>query len=109
MKAYFLAGAEEDLKELRRYILQSFGEPVWRETYRQIKDTVRVLQTAPESGSVPQELAELHLGQYRQILSGMNRIFYEVREDALYIHIVCDSRRDMQTILRRRLLRPARP
>ena len=106
MKVYFLAGAEADLKELRRYILQNFGEVAWRDSYRKIKDSVRRLQTAPESGPIPDELADLHLSQYRQVVSGLNRILYEVRGNALYIHLVCDSRRDIKTLLNRRLLRP---
>ncbi len=105
MKVYFLAGAEEDLKELRRYILRTFGETAWQDSYRKIKDSVRVLQTAPESGSVPEELADLQLGRYRQLVSGLNRILYEIRADALYIHIICDSRKDMRTLLSRRLIR----
>ncbi len=108
MKVYFLADAEEDLKELRRYIQRSFGEPAWRETYQKIKNSLRALQSAPQSGSIPEELAVMNFHQYRQVISGMNRILYEIREDALYIHIVCDGRRDMRTLLNRRLVRPPR-
>jgi len=106
VKAHFLAGAEEDLKELRRYILRTFGEAAWADSYQKIRTSVRLIQTAPDSGSVPDELADLHSGRYRQVISGMNRILYEIRGEALYIHIVCDCRRDMQTLLSRRLLRP---
>jgi toxin ParE1/3/4 len=35
----------------------------------------------------------------------MNRIIYEVRQDILYIHIIVDARRDLKTLLIRRLLR----
>lgn len=105
MKVYFLHGAEEDLKDLRRYILRAFGELSWQDSYTKTKETIRLLQSTPESGSVPDELADLQIGRYRQLLSGMNRILYEIREDAIYIHIVCDSRKDMRTLLSRRLLR----
>ena len=105
MKVYFLAEAEQDLKELRRYILRTFGETAWADSYQKIKASVDLLQTAPDSGSIPDELADLQPGRYRQVISGMNRILYEIREDALYIHIVCDSRRDMRTLLSRRLVR----
>ncbi len=108
MKVYFLAGAEEDLKDLRRHILRNFGDAVWRESYRKIKESVTLLQSAPQSGFIPGELGDLNPSQYRQIISGMNRILYEIRGDALYIHLVCDSRRDMQTLLSRRLLRITR-
>ena len=47
----------------------------------------------------------LNLTQYRQILSGMNRIIYEVRQETIYIHAVCDTRKDMKTLLMKRMLR----
>lgn len=105
MRVYFLAGAEADLTELRRYLLQNFGETVWRDSYQKIKEAVSRLQTAPESSFIPDELAKLHLHQYRQTMSGMNRIVYETRGDVLYVHLICDARRDMQTLLSHRLLR----
>ncbi|MGB6009498.1 hypothetical protein [Castellaniella sp.] len=52
----------------------------------------------------PPELAELGLSQYRQTLSGMNRVIYEVQGDVLYVHIVCDTRKDLRSLLATRLL-----
>jgi len=47
------------------------------------------------------------LGRYLiKLLVGMNRIIYEVRDETLYIHIICDARRDLRTLLLRRVLRP---
>lgn len=108
MRAVFLAGAEEDLRELRRYLIKSFGMSTWQESYQKIKDAVRAIQTFPQGGSLPEELIDLGLQQYRQAISGMNRIIYEIREDVIYIHIVCDTRRDMRTLLSRRLMRVLR-
>jgi len=105
VRAVFLAAAEEDLHELRRYIVRRFGKASWQETLQGIKDSVRTIQAFPEGGAIPDELADLGLRQYRQVISGKNRILYEVRADVLYIHIVCDTRRDMRTLLSRRLLR----
>jgi hypothetical protein len=34
----------------------------------------------------------------------MNRIIYEQRGDALYIHIVCDARRELQGLLMKRII-----
>lgn len=105
MRAVFLEGAEEDLKELRHYFIKSFGKPTWQETYQKIKDSAQAIQTSPQGGSIPDELVDLGLQQYRQVVSDMNRIIYEAREAVIYIHIVCDTRRDMRTLLSRRLLR----
>lgn len=105
MRVVFLAEAEADLKDLRRYVVTSFGKPAWQETLQKIKDSVQTIQAFPHGGSVPDALADLAILQYRQVVSGMNRIIYEARDEVLYIHIVCDTRRDMRTLLARRLLR----
>lgn len=34
----------------------------------------------------------------------MNRIIYELRDRAVYVHVVCDTRRDLRAVLLRRLL-----
>ena len=59
----------------------------------------------PQLGGIPDELATLNLTQYRQILSGKNRIIYEVRQDAVYVHLIVDARRDLKEVLMQRLLR----
>lgn len=105
MKVVFLHDAEEDLKELRRYIVSKFGKDIWLETKAQIKTTTKSLAAFPQSGHIPDELAELGMAQYRQVIAGMNRIIYEVRGDLLYVHIACDTRRDLRDLLARRLLR----
>lgn len=106
MKVHFLPGAEEDLRDLRRYILRAFGNLTWQESYQKIKESVRLLRETPEIGSVPEELIDLQFDHYRQLVSGRNRILYEIRADAIYIHIICDDRRDMRSLLGRRLVRP---
>ncbi|WP_276808621.1 type II toxin-antitoxin system RelE/ParE family toxin [Castellaniella defragrans] len=107
MKAVFLPGAEADLRELRRYVLRKFGPHTGRESFEGIRTAVRAAESFTLAGRLPDELAELGLPQYRQIVAGMNRIIYETREDRLYIHIVCDTRRDLRGLLHRRLSRPS--
>ena len=105
LKVVILESAEHDLTELRRYIVKNFSLETWQNTYDKIKKVIRNLKTFPYTGSIPEELEKLNLSQYRQVISGMNRIIYEVRQDTLYIHIIVDGRRDMASLLTRRLLR----
>jgi plasmid stabilization system protein ParE len=100
-----LNSAKQDLKELKTYIINNFSAKTWRTTYTRIKEATRNLQKFPQTGSIPEEFLSLNLTQYRQILSGMNRIIYEVRQKVIYIHIIVDTRRDMNTLLTQRLLR----
>jgi len=104
MKVVFLKSAEADLKELRHYIIQNFGRDVWLKSYGKIKDSVAMIEDHPQMGRTPPELENLNIVQYRQVLSGMNRIIYEQRGDALYIHIVCDARRELQGLLMKRIV-----
>ena len=101
----FLHSAERDLLELRDYVGKNFGRIAWRTSYKQINHAVIRLKTFPLEGYVPDELASLNVTQYRQVVAGMNRVIYEVRGQMLYIHIVCDTRKDMLSLLTRRLLR----
>lgn len=105
LKVVFLQSAEQDLKELRAYIIRHFGKEIWQDSYSKIKASVGVVQTYPLGGGIPEEFESLNLAQYRQVVSGMNRIIYEVREETIYIHLICDSRKDMKSLLTRRILR----
>jgi len=104
VRIVFLRSAEQDLKVLRAYIVRNFGHSVWQACYSKIKDAVTGLKDFPLCGSMPDELQSLSLTQYRQVISGMNRIIYEYRQGTVYIHVVCDTRKDMLTLLRERLL-----
>lgn len=104
MNIVFLQSAETDLKDLRHYILKSFGKDVWQTSYGKIKEAVAMVQAHPRAGRMPAELESLNIAQYRQVLSGMNRIIYEVRAGTIYIHIVCDTRQDLQGLLLRRIV-----
>ncbi len=104
-KVVFLESAEYDLKELRNYIIHNFSLKTWKTTYSKIKTTVINLKEFPYSGSIPEELEKLNLDQYRQAISGMNRIIYEIRQNIVYIHIIVDSRQDLKQLLTKRLLR----
>ncbi|MET3496874.1 type II toxin-antitoxin system RelE/ParE family toxin [Variovorax boronicumulans] len=106
MKVVFLRSAEADLKDLKRYLLKNFGADTWAASYKKIKQSVAMIEAHPQAGRVPEELENLNTAQYRQVISGMNRIIYELRVDVAYIHVVCDTRRDLQGLLTRRLVGP---
>jgi len=100
-----LKSAEQDLRDLKRYLVKDFGMAVWQDNFDNLKATINNLKSFPFSGSIPDELQHINLAQYRQVITGKNRIIYEVRQTTLYVHIVVDNRRDMKTMLTRRLLR----
>ena len=105
MKVVILDSAEQDLKELRSYVVKNFSQATWLKTYSKLKESIRNLATFPLLGAVPPELESLNMNQYRQIISGMNRVIYEPRADAVYIYMIVDTRRDLETLLMQRLMR----
>ena len=106
MKAVFLQSARTDLQDIRRYVIAKFGPKAWRETSAKIRSDIGQLEAFPRNGHIPRELAELGFPNYRQILSGVNRIIYEIDDPMIYIHLIVDTRRDLKDVLARLLLRP---
>jgi toxin ParE1/3/4 len=105
MKVVFLESAELDIKELKAYVVKKFGKDVWATGYQEIKTIVTSVANGTITGKVPFELLDLNVQKYRQVLTTMNKIIYEVIDDTVYIHIVCDQRRDFATLLMQRLFR----
>jgi toxin ParE1/3/4 len=105
MKTVFLGSANHDLKELRRYIVDKFGGETWRETLSRIKNAVAQIEAFPYQGGTPPELMDLGLLGYYQVVSGMNRIIYQIDDETIYIHLIVDTRRDLKGVLAKRLFR----
>ncbi len=105
VKVVILQSAQEDLLDLKSYLIKKFDRAAWQDSYAGIKQAIARIETYPDVGRIPDELTALNLMQYRQSLSGMNRIIYELRGDTAFVHIICVMRMDLRTLLMRRLLR----
>jgi len=104
LKYRVLPTARIGIDELRSYIVRAFGWETWRQTSAQLQDTIAQIRQFPDSGHLPAEL-EGFVDAFRQVLSGKNRIIYQVRGDTVFIHLVIDTRRDLQALLQRIVLR----
>ncbi len=69
-----------------------------------IEEKFSSLSKFPERGVFPKELLSLGVREYRQIFFKPYRIIYRIAEKKVYIYLIIDGRRDMQTLLQRRLL-----
>ncbi|MFA5550895.1 MAG: type II toxin-antitoxin system RelE/ParE family toxin [Trueperaceae bacterium] len=103
-RVHFTKGAEADLLEISRYIRRRDGAGRAREALVRLQEMVALLETQPEAGSVPEELASLGITSYRQLVSPPYRIIYSHVGDHVYVLVVADGRRDFQSLLKRRLL-----
>ncbi|HKU00290.1 MAG TPA: type II toxin-antitoxin system RelE/ParE family toxin [Paraburkholderia sp.] len=105
LKYRILPTARIGIDELRSYVVRAFGWETWRQTSAQIQATITHVRQFPESSHVPAELEGFVDDNFRQALSGKNRIIYQVRDGIVYIHLVIDTRRDLQALLQRIVLR----
>ncbi|MBV4453899.1 MULTISPECIES: type II toxin-antitoxin system RelE/ParE family toxin [Pseudomonas] len=103
-KVVILQSAKNGLKDIRSYLTRQFSASAWQQSYDALKQTIRRLETQPYAGSIPEEIEKLNLSQYRQVISGMNRIIYEIRDQIIYVHIIADTRKNLQALLLRNLV-----
>jgi toxin ParE1/3/4 len=59
---------------------------------------------SPERGQLPRELSTLGIQEYRQVFFKPYRVIYRHIERRVIIYLIADGRRDMQSLLSRRLL-----
>ncbi len=98
------AGAEQDLESICEYIAQ-FDSPAQADhVLEQLVRAAQKLATYPERGSHPKELLTLGIREYRQVAFKPYRIIYRVLGNKVYVSLIVDERRDMQSLLARRLL-----
>lgn len=96
--------AMRDLEEICDYIDQQ-GEPGRVDSVlEQIEKAFSSLAEYPERGNYPAELLDLGIREYREIFSKPYRIIYRVMKNNVYVLLIADGRRDMPTLLQRRLL-----
>jgi plasmid stabilization system protein ParE len=96
--------ARDDLLEIREYLRMYQTSAFVKRVTEQIRDEVGSLRDWPSKGVYVRELEELQLDQYRELLAGQHRIIFERASEAFYVHIVCHASRDLDALLRRRLL-----
>ena len=104
MQIIWTNAARDDLIEIRAYLKRTQSPAFVRKVPEDIRDEVGSLKDCHSKGSYVQELEELQLDQYRELLAGQHRIIFERASEAFYVHIVCHASRGLDALLRRRLL-----
>ena len=97
------ADAERDLDELYDYIAGHDTPGNAAHVLDRIEEALERLSTFPERGAYPKELSALGIREYRQTFFKPYRMIYRVLEQRVYVYLIADGRRDMQTLLTRRL------
>jgi toxin ParE1/3/4 len=97
-------GAARDIEEIYRYISDTDSPENADTVLDQLLKVVHSLSRFPERGTFPRELIELGIKEYRQVLFKPYRVIYRMMGNQLFIYLIIDGRRDMQSALARRLL-----
>ena len=97
-------GAEQDLEAIHNYVAEFDCIANANYVLDQSMEVMESLSRFPERGSYPKELVSLGIKEYRQTLFKPYRVIYRVTGNQVIIYLIADGRRDMQSVLARRLL-----
>jgi toxin ParE1/3/4 len=98
------AGAERDLEDIYNYIAESDSPTKADHVLNRLLEAADHLAAFPERGSRPKELQALGIREYRQTFFKPYRLIYRVIGKQVFVYVIADGRRDMQSLLERRLL-----
>ena len=96
--------AARDLKELITYIERHDSPDQAAHVLGKIEDAILSLVENPHRGVHPPELISVGVREFREIFFKPYRMVYRVMDKKVCVMLVVDGRRDLQTILHRRLL-----
>ncbi len=97
-------GAERDLASIYDYIAESDCLANANHVLDRLLEVVDSLSLFPERGGYPKELIALGIREYRQTSFKPYRVIYRIIDAKVIIYLIADGRRDMQSLLARRLL-----
>jgi toxin ParE1/3/4 len=96
--------AARDLEDIYDYIDLHDSRSKADHVLKRIEKAFDSLSENPERGVYPQELIALGLREFRQIFFKPYCIIYRVMGNNVYVLLIADGRRDMQSLLQWRLL-----
>ncbi len=108
MKRYHVhltSQVEGDLIDLFEYIARKDSAANAYHVLDTLDELILSLSHQPERGHYPSELVEHGIKDYREVLFKPYRIIYQVLNNQVVVLCCFDGRRDMQSLLERRLMR----
>jgi len=96
--------AEQDLEDLYAYIAKFDSPQKADRVLERLIELTQGLSTSPERGTQPHELRSLGIQEYRQVFFKPYRAIDRVLDKRVVVYVIADGRRDMQSLLSRRLL-----
>lgn len=104
-KVLLTVEAEEDLFDIWRFVAENDSPAKANTLLDKLEASCLGLGKAPNNGHVPKELRRVDIFDFYEIHFKPYRILYELDEKRVLIHAILDGRRDMESLLRSRILR----
>ena len=98
------ADAAADVLEIVDWIAANDAPAKAAHVLERIEAVLAGLARFPLRGPHPRELLALGVREYRETFFKPYRIIYRVEAKRVLVYLIADGRRDMQTLLARRLL-----
>lgn len=98
------ADVVNDLEDIYEYVARHDSPGKADHILTHFEEIFGNLSEFPERGAYPKELLALGIRDYREIFFKPYRIIYRITGGKVYILLITDGRRDMQSLLQRRLL-----
>ena len=104
LRVLLTQGAEQDIQSIHDYITEVDGPLRADHVLDSLVAAAEKLAVMPQRGSYPRELLALGIKEYRQVFFKPYRLIYRVMGRDVVVYVGADGRRDMQSLLARRLL-----
>ncbi|MBU0480930.1 MAG: type II toxin-antitoxin system RelE/ParE family toxin [Proteobacteria bacterium] len=93
-----------DLAEIFNYVSRHDSPQKAEYVLGQIEKKFIGLSEMPDRGVYPRELINIGIRDFKEIFFKPYRLIYRIDGNNFYVYLIVDGRRDMQTLLQRRLL-----
>jgi toxin ParE1/3/4 len=97
--------AELDLVDIYRYVAEIDSIAAANHLLDELERLCSALSDLPQRGHIPPELDRVAVTSCQEVHFKPYRVIYEVIGRDVVVHCILDGRRDMQSLLERRLLR----
>lgn len=103
-----LEPAIKDIESIYDYLEENVGVKKALDIINELETACDSLAEVSERGRIPRELERIGISDYRQIISEPYRIIYQVVDGDVYIFGIIHGKRNVQDVLKKRLLRGLR-
>ena len=97
--------AEKDILDIYDYIAKKDTLQNAEYVLDNLESLILSLEESPERGHYPPELSIQGIKEFKEIIFKPYRAIYKIIGSKVIVHLCEDGRRDMKTLLERRLIR----